>query len=596
MFDEDEEWGRLKMGWFSDADEKLVNYIMGKKFMSSTCTALQRRYKPPARKTNQSCMPSNVVHNRVHTVANGMSYAIKPEVLVKAVSTSKTISGTFSTAKYISRTRLEDMQKGQYGSIIMHDEFGRRLTPQEIQRILQDWDLLKDSDNLSVGARRFKAQSNLKSLRRMTEEDKCHYVQSHHFVLSIQEDGDDPDHVQRFRAAVDATIKRMFTRKGFRCVWGVHDRHTDNLHAHIVVKAVPAFGDRLHNDRTGHFLDEFRLIFAQCLRNVGLEYVATRREDRRPLLHAIMAGQEPLRLNREVWQSGYERALYTDDIQNRGDEMRKLRASIHQATYGLGKVDKIVTAAAMLREAFDTKPHTAFWKALSQKFSSNRIPPEYVEIVDLVSNAFHYPVQAIAQWQRMAAVNGHINDNGKITWPHRSRATWELLKRPYLFGDVTSRCHELQTNKRLNQYLKNVPLPHQLIGAVDNMAAVHVPLPHAAIHKNRRSAILSLEKLRNEAARTTPHGWAPGVIQKAIDDAKRAALKPPRISVPEGAIPTGRMNTSAKDRHDDQNQNSPPKLAQEKRSARLKKPPTPTQEANPPAPQKRSSIKRGAGR
>ncbi len=102
-------------------------------------------------------------------------------------------------------------------------------------------------------------------------------------------------------------MDEVFSEPGFRVMWALHRDHADHLHAHVIVRALSRFGDRIRCDRAGDYLFGVRTIFAQNLQRAGLEYTATRREDRGQLREAIIAGYEPLRTNR------YYKVPFLDD-------------------------------------------------------------------------------------------------------------------------------------------------------------------------------------------------------------------------------------------------------------------------------------------
>ena len=315
LLDEDD-WGRLKMGRFNDADEKLVRHVMGNGFLKKVRPGDYPSRQTVLEKRHRSGMTIQVAANRVNCIAQGHSRLHAPQAIVKAVSARKTIAATKFLLSYVSRTRADDEQDGLYGSVTMHDALGRELSLDQVLNAIDTWELMSNKDNLSRRAREKMANGNRRAIRHMPDDEKYYYVQAHHYVLSINEPGTDPMVTSRFLASVKSTVRTMFAKHGYRCIWGIHVGHTENLHAHLIVKAVSVCGERLRSDKAGNFLDGFRLEFARCLKLTGLNYEATRRVDRRATLERIMAGAEPLKSGRHIWQADVPEPLLGSDALN----------------------------------------------------------------------------------------------------------------------------------------------------------------------------------------------------------------------------------------------------------------------------------------
>nr|CAV30825.1 hypothetical protein mv1g00078 [Magnetovibrio blakemorei] len=138
----------------------------------------------------------------------------------------------------------------------------------------------------------------------MGGRERLRHVQAWHFVFSIAEDGTEEGVERKLRNAVRVTVDGAFTAKGFKSVWGIHQNHTDHIHAHAVVRALSDFGGRLHSDIHGDFLHALRLRFAENLKLAGLDYNATRRVDRQYTRERILAGYEPLHDDQSPWREG----------------------------------------------------------------------------------------------------------------------------------------------------------------------------------------------------------------------------------------------------------------------------------------------------
>lgn len=533
MIDEDD-WGRVKMGRFSDADEKLVRRIMGNGFLKKGRSVGHSPRSPVSRKCNRSKMSVQVAANRVNCIVRGHSYVPTPQVMVKAVSTRKTIAASKCLVHYVARTRQSDKQDGLYSSITMHDALGRELSLDQILGTIDTWELMSNKDNLSLSAREKLVCGDHRAVKQMPDEKKYYYVQAHHFVLSINESGDNPAVTNRFHAAVKSTVRNMFAKHGYRCIWGLHDSHTEHLHAHLVVKAVSDFGKRLRSDKAGNFLDDFRLEFSSCLKLTGLNYEATRRVDRRATLERIMAGREPLRTDRYIWQTDVPKPLLGSDTINELGYLKQLKDDVRLATNGMGRKDKIVTATEIIREALDKPPSQSLLQRVKGKLHKNEIPPKYRPLAEALRPAFHDPAHAIAIWQNMAMNGAYRDAHGRVQRPNRTRANWELRHRPELFGKITGLAYELKDEAGPLKILKLAPLP-----APEAMSEHHIDLELATqqrlerIKKDRRRAIASLKYLLNEVKNINAYGWWADVVRNAIHQAEKVEIGSSRVFDPQ---------------------------------------------------------------
>ena len=170
LLDEDD-WGRLKMGRFNDADEKVVRHVMGAGFFKNELSHGQSPRHPVLHK-HRGRMSVQVAANRVNCIAQGHSYVHTPQAIVKAVSTRKTIAATKFLLSYVSRTRADDEQDGLYGSVTMHDALGRELSLDQVLNAIDTWELMSNKDNLSKRAREKIADGDQHAARHMPDDEK----------------------------------------------------------------------------------------------------------------------------------------------------------------------------------------------------------------------------------------------------------------------------------------------------------------------------------------------------------------------------------------------------------------------------------------
>ena len=302
IVDDEEEWGRVKMGRFNDADGRIIEGIMGKRFRLAYSSPHVVNPKGKERQKSTYEKRDESLPNRASVIEKGYSYATGKEVVIKVRSRPKSDRGVVTLMRYVARLRPEDEREGGDGAVSLWDGFGTLLSVGDIHAIHERWELVAALDNLSPKARRYLKLGDLEALRTMDGRERLQYIQAWHFVFSIEEDGTGEGVECKFRSAVRATIDGAFTAKGHRVVWGIHRGHTDHLHAHAVVRALSDFGGRLHSDIHGDYLHALRLSFAENLRRTGLEYRASRRVDRRLVRERILAGHEPLHGDSAPWR------------------------------------------------------------------------------------------------------------------------------------------------------------------------------------------------------------------------------------------------------------------------------------------------------
>ncbi len=249
MFDEDE-YRKKKGGAVHGEDERLMRRFFAGSGKQSSCNS--RSYRAAS--------------IRFHNYRNYVGDCGKPEAIFKVISGLKKACAVTRLAKYVER---EDENK-----IELFDQFGLPTGEKEIEK----WDLLPDSENEKEAGRR-------------------QYIQAWHLTCSIKREENEAraDTLAKLETAVREFVAEEFAVRFFQVIWGIHDDTENHHHAHIIVKAKPDRGNRLHFDRTGERVDILRDSFAQKLRDAGLDYVATRREDRPSVRRAVFEGQDVLR-------------------------------------------------------------------------------------------------------------------------------------------------------------------------------------------------------------------------------------------------------------------------------------------------------------
>lgn len=382
MDDDDDLW-RLKIGRFSDADERLYARLF--------------RLRRPRSRT----LSGRALSWRARHVDSGWRLNHGPQVVVKAAGSSKSRSGVRACIRYIARLRAQDD-----AAVPVFDEMGRPVERVRVFETLASWALDADADNLSPEARR-QPDISLPERRRL----RLRHVQSRHFVMSIRAD-DMAAGAAILRDAVAATVDEVFTRQGHRVLWTIHTDTPGRPHAHVVVKALSELGGRLRCDIHGDLFDTIRAELALNLCRAGLPHQAARREDRSETRAAILCGDEPLR-----WRRG------------RGDGDLSRRAAQWCAEHGAGLVTPLSPPSFL----------PDWWRRLAfrrkKSIRSFDGPEEYREAFTLAQVVYVNPIAALISWQRLAMEGSNRRANGSVHYPCRALALWYLRKRPEIFGD-----------------------------------------------------------------------------------------------------------------------------------------------------------------
>lgn len=260
--DDGEEWWRRRLGRVVAGDDEAVVRALFATRSGRRASAMATQW-------------------RAWTVVKDWRRSRGPQVIVKAAGRSKSACGVKACIRYIARLRPQDGM-----SLQVQDEYGRVVDP---MAACMGWDLLSDQDNLSR-----KGREHRDDLPPLPVAQLLHHVQAHHFVISAGLPVRNKAMAQAFHHAVQAGIDQTFAAEGYRVLWAVHD-DAGHRHAHVVVKAVSRFGERLRLDIHGAAFDTLRQAFAEAFTVAGIPAQAARREDRADLRAAIMAGRSFLR-------------------------------------------------------------------------------------------------------------------------------------------------------------------------------------------------------------------------------------------------------------------------------------------------------------
>lgn len=544
MIDEEEDWGRVKIGRFSDADEKVVRRIMGPWFPRRAKGGSTPQFSKVRKPSRQSQRDFRIVQcaDRIHTVSQGYAYSPGRQAVVKVGFCPKSIRGVLHQVCYVARLREEDLAEGTYGSVPLSDGFGVRVMSEDALDVAQSWDLATDDENRSKAARELLRQDDNSAFQKLGGREQLRNIQAWHFTLSIEEDGSDEAVEEQFRAAVRGTVDEAFTAKGHKVMWGIHKGHTGHIHAHVIVRAVSDLGGRVHSDIQGDYLHSLRTMFARNLKLTGLEYEATRRLDRRPLRERIMAGYDPVNNNRKPWRTGqgaaapYEnlgtwRALFGDQALEGLEQLNAARSAVREKTHELSDKQRITTAAKVLREHLDDLYKNASWMKrqlgrLSWKHGEDKAAAEYGALFEVFGKMYHDPQHAIASWQHMAMDGARRDAKGTAIYPNLSLANWTLRHRPEMFGEVRAAAFERLDHKRLRKILRKAWLPSpERVPVVDGHGGAF--MEHrvmARIHKDRLKTVVGLKRLLHRVETEHKNPWWEENLRTAIQQTERILI------------------------------------------------------------------------
>lgn len=517
MIEEDEEWGRVKMGRFSDVDERLVRRVMGPWFsrrVRACGSSVSLSSGKPCRQTPRDTQFGGIAR-RARVVSSGYNYKALRQAVVKVGHCPMTNRMVQKQVCYVARLRNCDRESGEYGTVPVWDGFGHSMPLEEALDITRTWDLMSDEENYSKKARELIASGDYDAFRALGSRQGLRNIQAWHFVFSVEEDGLDNNVSEKFRSAVRGTVDQAFTAKGHSVAWTIHKAHTGHLHAHVVVKSLSQLGGRIHSDIHGHYLHSLRETFARYLKYVGLEYEASRRVDRGPLRERIMAGYHPLNDNHPCWRHGGSvapadpyadlpmwSAVFGDQAMEGLQQLEEAKARVLSAIQGLKGEKYIAAAANVLREHLDAVPEKPSWfrhqlDKVMGGLEAVEWPRNYRELFEVFHRTYHDPASALASWQRMSMDGAFRDKQGRISRPNRVLACWTLRHRPEMFGRVTAEAYGQFDDKWLKRLLRRawMPRPHQmpLDEGMNNTFVEGRNL--SRIQKDREKVIIEMKRL-----------------------------------------------------------------------------------------------------
>lgn len=209
----------------------------------------------------------------------------KPEAMVKVVANAPRGHAVRQLLHYISRTQGQDLKDQEAGNVYLVDHEGCQYTGRaDVERLASEW-FEKSQDEYGV----------LEDRQQADTKRKIREVQ--HVVLSAKADKNQQN-FDLVLAAAKETARTQFA--GHEYVIGLH-QDGKCPHVHIVVRCAPI--NRKHNKLRLNKpeLLQLRTVWAKDLSRVGLEHVATLRQDRPHVMEQVAKGRATLRGKRMTW-------------------------------------------------------------------------------------------------------------------------------------------------------------------------------------------------------------------------------------------------------------------------------------------------------
>jgi|GEM_PF-5899708 len=390
-WEDDEEWRKIRSGYVSMAEEALFRRLF---------SSLPKRMNRGRHKTNE------VVWSRFRTFDRAATSGVQ-QVIVKSVGTTKKRSTVADMLRYVARRREEDRRKGVFGSIQLHDQFGREAGfPNSLA---DDWALKSDKEN-QKGDR-----AGLKNIQ------AWHFV----FSLAVEDREDEEELIDALKQAVRQTVSDSFAIEGHKAYWGIHTDCPGRPHAHVIVKAGSEFGGRLHFDRYGNRFHLLRETFKDALARQGVGREATRREDRYDTRRDILQGLEPLRSSKPI--HSYK----------------------HPPRPTVRRIEEEPTFVSWLAGKFA--------KTRRQEDTGEQLVE--AELPEIFVDRFASPINAYRAWHQLALDGAQQLADGYIQAPLGPYATWLLAKRPETFGQLRQDANQQETPLALRKKLEGIELP-----------------------------------------------------------------------------------------------------------------------------------------
>lgn len=541
MLDVDEDWDWVKMGRYSDADEHMVRRVMGPWFLRGAQgrSARNTPKSPKSLGQEQKNFRMNEISGRANVVSLGHNYRPGRQAVITLGDRPKSQHGVQSQICYVARLRDEDRENEDFASVSLWDCFGMPITSEVALNISQSWDLKGDEENYAPKARLLLEQGKSRAFYELSERKRLHFVQSWHFIFSIEEDGLDEAMEKQFHAAVRASIDETFTVRGHKVLWTIHKGHTGHLHAHAIVKALSELGGRIHSDVQGRYLLGLRTVFARNLKLTGLEYEASLRVDRGPMRERIQAGFTPLNDQPMPWRKGdlkpdpYANLKMWQGFCGRRaldglEQLDMVRSAVGEATKNVSGKHRISLAAHVLREKLaEAREKNTWLERNSWKFPwSNRqtkLPVDYSELHETFNRMYHNPEQALVSWQHMSMDGAWREMDGNAVYPNRSLASWTLRNRPELFGAVRAGAFELSDDKLLKKRMRQARLPSpERVPFVEDADNTFQNIRNLIrIQKDRRKIMAELKRLLCRVVTEHNNPWWEEGINAAIRQTKR---------------------------------------------------------------------------
>lgn len=538
-FDE-EDWELGKLGRFSDADERLVRRVMGPWFLKSRQSRLSQNPQGSSTRPKLTERQAQVLMSRGNTVALGINYTPRKQVIVKAGFCPKIRRGAINQILYVTRCRPQDLKDPQYKAMPIWDGFGQPVPHEDILSIAEKWDLPCDDDNLSKKARTHLERGEMDAFHALSGRERLWNILTWHFILSIEENDDEL--FQLFRVAVRKTVDAAFTAEGRPSIWAIHADDTEHLHAHIIVKALSDFGGHLHSDIRGDYLHYLRETFAGNLRSVGLNYEATRRVDRKPLRDKIMAGRALIHGEQKSWREDdgvgdiyadlpIWPQVYGQVAMESLKRIEAMRRQVFDKTISLTGPEKVWRTAHLLKKMLDQSPRKSPWLGIFFPWKKKRSPNEKLskvewEFLQHLETLYHDPRQALENFRLLASDGAFRDEEGKKVYPNRGLAVWTLQHRPELLGLTKAGAYQINEIGQLKLLLKQVRLwsPERLPMLEQNDNTFAEAIWRSKAEKDRAGALGELNILRSRIQKVWPGARLDRSLAEAIRQAERIQI------------------------------------------------------------------------
>lgn len=328
------------------------------------------------------------------------------QAVVKPVSRTKSRSGVVGMIDYIGRIDADSRRKGS-APVAVYDDLGDRVS-RGID-VAREWGI-NDKDNLSKLAR---VRPDL--IGDLDDNERLKELRAWHVVISTPCDGTDAESVAaRQRAAFLCWADEILGQDGRRYVWAQHLDDPARPHIHVVFHPKDMNGRSIHFDRQGRLLDEWRAEWARQGMTMGLDVLASRREDRSELREAIADGKERLRLS-------LPRSAYYGKRKPLSEKVPLWIARYGQAM-----------------EARRADPDLRFADKVRRALSEDKLPDELRDVMREWGDLFVDPVRAIISFGEMASEGMYLDRQERVRSPNRGLAIWYLKKQPWIFGPLSS--------------------------------------------------------------------------------------------------------------------------------------------------------------